>query len=65
MGFFGQLEVETYGRAGREGRSAAELEAECAEYMDWHDGGRINASLGGMSPAIAGRAWDSRHDGPF
>ncbi|WP_369524004.1 IS3 family transposase [Adlercreutzia caecimuris] len=37
------------GPAGR-GRTAAELEAELADYMDWCNRDRIEASLGGTSP---------------
>ncbi len=49
-GFFGRLKVEMYHGAGWERRTAAELEAELADYMDWYNRDRIKASLGGMSP---------------
>ena len=49
-GFFGRLKVEMYHGGGWERRTAAELGAELADYMDWCNRDRIKASLGGMSP---------------
>ena len=39
-----------YHGAGWERRTAAELEAELADCMDWYNRDRIKVSLGGMSP---------------